>query len=112
MQAVLDCLIERVPDRKTTYTVYYSMLEGDKMGRVLPTKSRLAKRGMTAFEEVAWKSNKVVQHYDRMFRVILYGCSFCSTFVLNHFMQIHFHIGSGHSSFNTPVDSKQMETIC
>ena len=56
---MLDCLIERVPGRKTTYTVHYSILETDKDGTVLASKSGLAVKRTTVFEEIAWKCNKV-----------------------------------------------------
>jgi len=60
--AVMDTLIERVPGRKRTYTVYYDLLESNKNGVVVRNTSSVAVRrglGRSVFEKIAWTGNRV-----------------------------------------------------
>ena len=59
---MLDKLIQRVPGRKRTYTVYYDLLEANKDGIVVEQRKKISHRrklGRSAFDQIAWTGNKV-----------------------------------------------------
>ena len=61
----MDTLIERVPGRKRTFTVYYDLLESNKEGKIVKTPnigSLRRKLGKSAFEKIAWTGNKVYMY--------------------------------------------------
>ncbi len=62
MNAVMDTLIERVPDSKRTYTVHYDLLNSNKEGKITRSYKNIAIRqslGKSVFEKIAWTGNKV-----------------------------------------------------
>ena len=59
----MNTLIERMPGRKRTYTVYYDLLEATPSGRVVKSQSKGSVRrrlGKSVFDEIAWTDNKVM----------------------------------------------------
>ncbi|XP_064401902.1 uncharacterized protein LOC135347786 isoform X2 [Halichondria panicea] len=89
LNAVMDTLIEKVPGKKRTFTVYYDILESNKEGKIVKTPNigtLRRKLGKSAFEKIAWTGNKeAASHLVVRLLINSKWKRFARNFLISHF---------------------------